>query len=255
MRKTSPCGKSLPLSAVVEPFLRAVELQLRTDAIGRDEEDEQHQHAGHQHSGKVDVIVSGGIGYLVQVDGDGLQESLDLFVSIAASPHGGLSDGRRAQHGNGLQVAIEQSARYHRRHRVIKGYLGLTAAQQVVGSAFGNVEESIYLILLDGLTRGTHRREVGNDAAGLEGVQPADDTARRRRIVQIHHTDGHLHGLSLLHHGSEEQHHSHRKHHHAEKIDGVVADDVALTQGNVEKHVLYLFKYRSLGGESGWANP
>ena len=76
-----------------KPLLVGAELQLGSNGIGRDEEDEQHDDAGHNHRTQIDVIVGPGICNLMQIDTDGLQESLNLRIGIAFGTHGALPYG------------------------------------------------------------------------------------------------------------------------------------------------------------------
>ena len=141
-----------------KPFLRASELQLRANAVGRYQEDEQHHHAWHHHGREIDIVVGPRVGYLMKVDTNGLQEGLYLATGKATGTHGGLSDSRRPQRTDGLQVLHQQRACHHRCIAVIVRYLGLPAGQQFVGGAFRNIEECVNLVLLDGMASLSNRR-------------------------------------------------------------------------------------------------
>src|SRR5574344_460335 len=75
----------------LHPGLGSLKLELRSDGVGGDEEDEQHQDTRHEHGGKIDIIVGHRVGYLMQVYADGLQHGLYHLVAHALGPHGGLS--------------------------------------------------------------------------------------------------------------------------------------------------------------------
>ena len=72
-------------------LLTMVELQFRTNGIGCDKEDKQHHNTRNHHRRQEGVIVSRRITYLMQINGNGLQECLYLVVSISAGTHRSLT--------------------------------------------------------------------------------------------------------------------------------------------------------------------
>ena len=100
----------------------------------------------------------------MQIHRNGLQESLNLIVSKSLGAHGGLSDGSRAQRRDGFQVLHQQGTGSQRRIGIIVGYLGLTGSQQLLGSTLGNIEESVDLVALNGLSGFRDAGIMGHDA-------------------------------------------------------------------------------------------
>ena len=111
------------------PLLATAEFQFHAEGIGGDEEHKEHHHTRHEDGGEVEVVVGPGIGNLVQVNADGLQEGLYLFGGIALGPHRGLSHGSRTEVGNGLQVLHQQCTRHDGGEVVIIGNLGATRGE------------------------------------------------------------------------------------------------------------------------------
>ena len=85
-------------------FLAAIELQLHTEGIGRDKEHEKHHHTRHENGGEIHIVVAPGIGYLMKVDADGLQERLYLLRRKALGTHRGLTHRCGAKRSDGLQM-------------------------------------------------------------------------------------------------------------------------------------------------------
>ena len=65
-------GYGNPIVGHLEPGLRSVELQLSTQRISGDEENEKHDESRHHDGGEVDVVTAPWISYLVQFYLDGL---------------------------------------------------------------------------------------------------------------------------------------------------------------------------------------
>ena len=141
-----------------------MELEFGSDAIGGDEEDEEEEDAGDDEGGEIDVVIDPGIAHGMEVDGNGLEEGLDLPVGIAAGLHGGLSDGCGAEGGDGLEVAHEEGSGGVVDAAVIIRHFGLSGRQEVVGGSLGDIEEGVDLVLLDGLARLGGVGVVGHDA-------------------------------------------------------------------------------------------
>ena len=55
-----------------QPLLSSLELQLHTQRISRDEEHEEHHDTRHEDGGEIEVVISPGIGHLMEVETDGL---------------------------------------------------------------------------------------------------------------------------------------------------------------------------------------
>ena len=68
-------------------LLAAVKLQLSTDGIGSDQEDKQHQDSWYHNGSQVCIIVCRRIANLMQINGNGLHQRLDLLVSESLSTH------------------------------------------------------------------------------------------------------------------------------------------------------------------------
>ena len=161
-----------------EPLFRSIELQFGSERIGRNEEHEQHQNAGDEHRGKIEIVACPRIAYHVQVDADGLQEGGNLLIGKTFGSHSGLPNGSRTQRGYCLQVAVKQRARCERSLAVVERNLGLTGREHSVGGSFRNVEESVDLVFLNGVAGLVDVGIVGNHVARLERVEFADKRTR-----------------------------------------------------------------------------
>ena len=56
----------------LQPFLTSGKLQLRTNGIGGDQEDKQHDKTRHHHRTQIGIIVTPWVGYHMEVDRDRL---------------------------------------------------------------------------------------------------------------------------------------------------------------------------------------
>ena len=121
-----------------KPLALGVILEFGTNGISGGQHHEKQEDAGNEHRAEIDAVVGPGVVQLVQVDGNGLQESHLLAGSHALGRERGLACGGRTEGEDGLEVFVEQGTRRERCHRIIEGELGLPGTLELAGCAFGN---------------------------------------------------------------------------------------------------------------------
>ena len=168
----------------------------------------------------------------MEIDTDRLQERLYLFGGIALGPHRGLSYGRRAEGGDGLQILHQQRTRHDRGEVVIIRDLRTAGREQLFCRALGDVEESVDLVLLNGMASLSDTRITSHHLRALEAVETTDDAAGGGCIIEVDDTDRHILRQSLVHQRSEEQQREERKDQHAEAVNAILQKNLAFTLRN-----------------------
>ena len=219
-----------------KPLPTLVELKLHAKRIGRNQEYEKHHYSWHEHGTEIRVVIGPWIAYLMEVDAYGLKKGHNLTLSIATGTHGGLTNGRRTKIGDGLEVFHQQRARHDAGQVVIVGYLRLAGRQQVVGSALGDIEEGVDLVLLNSTPGLGHTGVTGHHLRALEAIQATDERAGGRGIVEIDHTHWHILRQSVVHKRCKEYHRQDWENHHAEDVDRIVDHNLHLAQRHLPDH-------------------
>ena len=98
----------------------------------------------------------------------------------------------------------------------------MTVGAECGSGTFGNVEESVYLVLLNGLSGISHTVVVCDDAASLKGVKATDEGARGGTVVEVYDSDGHVLRLPIMHQVCEKDDDGNWEDDHAEPVDGVL---------------------------------
>ena len=82
---------------------------------------------------------------------------------------------------------------------VIERYFGLILRHQPAGGAFGNDEEGLDFIALDGFPRLIHVGIISYNMSGLESIELPDQRACGMRVVLVNNPNGHIGRLSFAH--------------------------------------------------------
>ena len=138
---------------------------------------------------------------------------------------------RTTERGDGLQVSEKERASRQRHTAIVERNLRLLGSHQSCFRAFGDVEEGIDVVLLDGMASLSHILVMCHHLGGLEGIELVNQLSGGRRVVLVNDTHRHVGRHSASHQGGEENHHHDREEYHAEPVDGILPHDAAFSEG------------------------